>query len=103
MLTEEQIAEITSKHPGSQHFRSKRGKWECILRPPKRAEYKRFKHQTHNPATAADAQEMLVRQCVVYPDRVVFDALLEEYPAIPEALSKPLLDMLEMELEGDLK
>jgi hypothetical protein len=57
----------------------------------------------HNPAQAADAQEILARQCCVFPDGDAFDALLEEWPAIPESASEAFSDLLGLAIDQDSK
>jgi hypothetical protein len=108
MLTEEQIAELDAKHGRTAMVRSpgrgpdKKGgdpvppgtDWEVIFRKPRSAEYKRFRAANHNPALIADAQETLARQTVVYPSPEAFNALLEEWPAIPEAASKAFAHLM---------
>lgn len=86
MLTQEQIQELEVQHGRIAHVRSRtEGEWEVVLKKPKRSDYKMFRSQSHNSSQAADAQEILVRKMVVYPDADAFMAMLEEYPAIPEA------------------
>lgn len=65
--------------------------WECVFRKPTRAEYKRSRAMAHNPAQAPEAQENLARACVVWPPSPqAFDALLEDYPGIPEKAATAL-------------
>ncbi len=88
--------------------------WEVVFRKPTRLEYKAFKRSTSRPEQQSDAQEVLARSCIVAVAtgagptieiegqtsggvvtpaaaagavRKAFDALLEDYPAIPEAAS----------------
>ena len=103
MLTEDQLKELESTHKRIAHIRAKDGEWEVVFRKPTRAEYKRFRSSINDPQNAADAAEQLARQCVVYPTREAFDALLEDWPAIPEASSKAFLRLVGMSVEADGK
>lgn len=92
MIPKEKIEELESMHKRIAVLRGVGDPpaWEIVLRKPSRAEYKMFRAQIMNPAQAPDAQEILVRKCVVFPDAAGFDALLEDYPAIPEAASEAI-------------
>ncbi len=90
MLTKDQIAEFEATHKRIAHVVGKDDAWECVFRRPTRAEFKRFRAQLHNDEQKADAQENLARSCVVHPPATGFDALLEDFPAIPEACGKAL-------------
>lgn len=103
MLSDEQLSELEAKHKRVARVRSKDGEWEIVLRRPTRAEYKQFRTRSHNPGTVADAQETLARQCVVYPSREAFDALLEEWPAIPEAASGAFSRLMGLAIDDDSK
>lgn len=77
--------------------------WEVVFRKPTRAEYKMFRANSHNPATIADAQEKLARACVVHPSKEAFDALLEDWPAIPEAASGAFSRLMGLAADEDSK
>lgn len=76
--------------------------YEVVFRKPTRAEYKQYRARSHNDQLKPDAQEALCRQCVVHPSVEAFDALLEDYPAIPEAASEALMRLTGMAAEQDL-
>jgi hypothetical protein len=82
MLTADEFKDLETKHKRIGRLKSKSGAWEVVFRKPTRAEFKQFRSRAHNPAQKAEAQEILARQCVVFPSREAFDALLEDYPAI---------------------
>jgi hypothetical protein len=73
--------------------------WEVVFRKPKRAEYKMFKSRLRDPRYASDAQEELSQRCVVYPSVDEYEALLEKYPAIPEAASEAFMALVGLEVE----
>src|SRR4051812_19368289 len=99
MLTAEELADLEAKHVRTAHLIGKGGAWEVVFRKPTRAEYKAFRARAHNPAQAADAQEILARACVVHPSKEAFDALLEDYPGIPEAASKEFTNLVGLSVE----
>lgn len=103
MLSDDQIKELEAKHKRVARCGAVGGEWEVVFRAPNRAEYKRFRAAINNPNTAPDAQEQLARQCVVYPSREAFDALLEEWPAIPEACSKAFSRLMGLAVDDDVK
>lgn len=102
-LTKEQIDELEVTHKRVAHLVGKGGTWEIVIRKPTRSEYKQFRANNHNEARVADAQEVLARQCVVYPSKEAFDALLEDWPGIPEAAGKAFRELMGMAVEEDLK
>jgi len=75
--------------------------WEIVFKKPARKDYKFFKALLAQPAKAHDAQEILLRSCIVVPKREGFDALLESFPGIPEcpAVSEALTESLGMDGE----
>jgi len=77
--------------------------WECVFRRPSRAEYKQFRSMSHNPSQVADAQEILARKCVLIPEPKDFDALLEDWPGIPEAATKAFTELTGISAQEDLK
>lgn len=97
-ITKEELEKFSNIHKGCAHVVSKRGDWEIVLRKPTRPEYKQYRSR-HHGNDADMAQEILVRQIRVYPDTDAFDAMLEEFPGIPEALTKTVLRLCGMEAE----
>ena len=103
MLTDEQVAEYETEHKRVARLRGQNGAWEVVLRKPTRAEYKQFRSRSHDPSKAPDAQELLVRQCCVYPSREAFDALLEDWPGIPEACGEAIKSLTGLSATDDVK
>lgn len=68
--------------------------WAVIVRKPTGKEYKRFRAQLHNSAEVPVAGENLFKQIVVHPSPVKTDALLEEWPGIPEASTDLVLRLV---------
>lgn len=89
-VTEEQLKELETKYGRVAHVKGANGAWEIVLRKPKRLEYKSFRANAHNPVAKADAQEALVRQLIVVPEKGEIDALLDDWCGIPEACTKAI-------------
>jgi len=96
MLTQEDIEKLEAQHGMIAHCKGKvvedrNGKkyneWEVVLKKAPRKVYKVFRSMANNPTQAADAQEFAMRNMIVYPSVENLDALLEQYPGIPESKS----------------
>ena len=97
MLTDVQIQELEAKHGRIGVVRSRDGKsWEIVLRKPSRMEYRQFRSNVNNPQRHDMAQETLVKQTCVSPDGAGLEALLDEWPGIPEACSRILIELAGM-------
>lgn len=109
MLTKDQIDALEATHKRISHLKGKplpgesKPAWEIVLRKPTRQEYKHFRSMSHNPAQVAEAQEILARKCCVYPEKDAFDALLDDWPGIPEAAGGAFKDLLGLEASEDVK
>ncbi len=92
MIGQKEIQEFEDKYKRIAHVKGKGEPppWEIVLRKPTRAEYKQFRSQNHNDAVKADSQEILIRKLAIYPTVEQLDALLDDYPAIPEACGDAL-------------
>lgn len=79
--------------------------WAVVLRKPQRAEYKMWRSQANDPGSKADSQEVLVRKLIVWPslDATGIDALLDDWPGIPEACGDALLDLTGAAGKADAK
>lgn len=103
MLDKDTLAKLEVDHKRIAHVVGKDQSWEIVLRKPSRAEYKMFRSRLNDDRLKADAQEALVRQLVVYPSKDAFDALVEDWPAIPEAASEAVARLMGLQTEADLK
>lgn len=107
-VTKEQLDEFETKHKRIAHLKGKEDPdgsvpWEIVIRKPSRAEYKQYRSMSHNQAQVADAQEILVRKIAVFPIGDALDALIEDWPAIPEACGKALASLTGLSAQDDLK
>lgn len=94
MLSKDELDKLRADHPqGIVHLIGKtlpgarEPAWECVFRAPNRNEYKMYRANAHNRDRVADAGDALAIQTNVYPGREAFQALIEKFPAIPEALT----------------
>lgn len=101
-ITDEQVAELEVAHGRVAHCKGKGGSWECVFRKPKRAEYKAFRSKSHGSGKA-DALEALAKQTVVFPSALEFEAMLEDYPGIPEACADVFMTLAGMVTEESEK
>lgn len=107
-ITQEKLDELEVLHKRIAHVKGRPNakgepEWEVVYRKPKRAEYKMFRRNASNEQAKSEAQEILARQLVVYPELSAFDALLEDYPGIPEASSKAFVCLNGMESDESVK
>ncbi len=94
MFTAEQVQEFRSKHGRIQHVIGDGDEWEVVLFPPKVADVKMYKHQLHDPAQRADAQEILFKKivagCTMGGVVCTVAELLDSYPMAPEGCSEAI-------------
>ena len=66
---------------------------EVVLRPPTRAEWRRFKEQGQDAQRRIGAAEQLVKDCVVHPEAAEFEKLLDRYPGIVDRVENVVADL----------
>lgn len=76
---------------------------EVVVRPPRRAEYRRFRALVMDESRRADALERLVRDCTVHPAPEELDDLLERKPALAEVVGAKLLELAGAQEEAEIK
>lgn len=81
MLTKDQLDELEKAHEVIRHVVGLDKKWEIVFKTPARKDFKQFRAQSQQ---TPDAQEILLKKCVVYPPADQFDALLDKFPGIAE-------------------
>jgi hypothetical protein len=67
--------------------------WCVVLRKPNSGEYKRFRAWSNQANRADMAQEQLFKDICVFPAGADLDALLEDWPGVPEACGRMLLEL----------
>lgn len=106
-LTKQQVEEFDAKYGRIAHVKGMplpgedEPSWEVVLRKPRRAEYKVYRSQVTQ--SIADATEYYVLATCVHPTGDALEALLDEYPGIPEACGKQIHKLVGLEVEGAVK
>ena len=97
-ITTEKLAELEAAHGRIGVVTHTDGKsWAVVLRKPKRGEYKMFRAHSGNDQKRPEAQENLVKQTCIWPETgQALDALLDEWPGIPEACGAMLMSLAGM-------
>lgn len=97
-VTDEALAALKAKHGERKVLKltttTPDGIVEIAVVKPGRKEYERFRKQLGDDNKRDGALESLLRAHVLSPERAQFDALLDEYPALPEEFGKPLLSAI---------
>jgi hypothetical protein len=96
--TDDEIKALEATHKTIGVVTAADGKsWRVILRKPNRGEYKRFRAFSNNPQRVDVAQETLFNDICVWPaGSTEREALLNEWPGIPEACGKMLMELAGM-------
>src|SRR5438876_2914283 len=92
-IDETLVDELKAKYGDVLHLRDPETGSEIVARKPPRAAYKRFRAMAFDPKKQADAAETLMVDCVVYPSRDAWNALLEQYPALAETFAPEVLKL----------
>ena len=97
-ILSDKLLELEAKHGRIGVVTHPDGKsWAIVLRKPRRNEYKMFRAHSNNPQRLADAQEVLVTQTCIWPaDPNALQALMDEWPGIPEACGRTLIELAGM-------
>lgn len=91
----EKLAEAKAQYPEGQEVRATvRGKeYVALIRPPTRAEFKRFRAMTWDERKRADAQETLIRSCIAYPGPEEVDAMFNAAPALADRWAEVAMEL----------
>ncbi len=98
-LSDEELGVLEQTHGRIGVVTSPDGRsWGVVMRKPKRAEYKMFRANATSDKVQIknEAQETFFKQTCVWPNAQSLDALLEEWPGIPEACSGVLMSLAGM-------
>lgn len=66
---------------------------QVIVRPPGRAQWKRFRALTTDEKRRPDALETLFRDCLLFPAAADLEATLDRYPALGETFGAQLVEL----------
>lgn len=92
-LTEDQIDELKAKHGDNLHMIRTDDDDMIVAKPPTKGTYDKYKAALFDNQKKTRAGEFLVRDCLVFPDKQTFAAMLEEKPALAETFSQKLLEL----------
>jgi hypothetical protein len=93
MIDSRIIEELKAKHPGLKLHLLGDEDAQVVVRVPSPAIYRKGKAKSRDEKTSLDANETLVRDCLVYPDQVAFGAMLEEYPGLADTFATALMGL----------
>lgn len=104
-VTQTLLDDLEAKHKRVAHLKGPGDPvpWEVVIRKPTRPEYKQFRAMSHNPSQVSEAQEVLIRKICVYPERDALDALLDDWPGIPESCGKAIASLAGISAQEDVK
>lgn len=91
-LTQDKINELKDEHGPLQLITTDEDD-SIIAKIPSKAVYDKYKTALFDERKRVRANEMLVRDCLVYPDRPDFNAMIETKPALIETFSTKLLEL----------
>ena len=84
MIPQEKIDELKAKHGDRIYVLEN---FDVAFRPPLRKEWRAIKLDNADPAKAPFVNEKLASLVVVYPDPAAFDALCDEFAALPDLVA----------------
>lgn len=86
-VTVEKLDELESKYPNGLAVVQDdlKDRWALVLKTPTLNQYRQWKKNTFDPQKIVDANELIVDQCCVFPDRKEVQRLMDKYPAMPDA------------------
>lgn len=90
-LSEDVIEKLKAEH--GELTQLTHGPDEVIVRTPNRAQWKRFRAQIGNEKRRDDALELLLRDCVVHPEKADFDAMLDRRPGLAETFGAQVVEL----------
>lgn len=90
-ISDEQFADLEAKYGEIVEVNTVLG--PCIFKRPARADYQRYLSYLFDEKKRASAQEILVRSCVVSPNKETFGQMLDVAPGIAVTCSGPCLEL----------
>lgn len=100
-ISDEKFAELESAHGEIVAVHTVLG--ECAFKRPSRADYKRYMSLLFNEKTRDQAQEVIVRACVIHPSKDEFNKMLDTAPGIATSCSGPVLELAGQVAEPEVR
>ena len=101
-VLEEILDRLRAEHGDDLHLFEAAGV-AVVVRPPLKAEYRRFRAKSSEERTRPDALEELARGCVLHPGRAEFEKILERKPGLADVFGAKLLELAGIVGEADAK
>jgi hypothetical protein len=101
MIDEATVEKLKAEH-GELHLLRASGA-EVVVKPPSRAQWKRFRAYVADERRRPDAVESLLRDCVVYPDAAALDGILEKRPGLAETFGNQVVELAGASGEAEKK
>ena len=94
--------QLKEKHPRAVSLTA--GGDTIAVAPPTRPQWRRFKAAAADERKRPDALELILRDCLLYPDPQAFESMIEKRPALVEVFAEQVLELagagLEVEKNG---
>lgn len=103
MIPAEKLDALKAQHGAGKVFTLVRGEVTIALRKPTRAEYRRFVMKLQDKTELYDANEELVRACVLEPSGAALEAILDEWPGLVTDVGGELLMLAGMQAKAEAK
>jgi hypothetical protein len=97
MFDAKKLEEVREKYPKVVALTA--GGESVMVVPPGRSQWRRFKKAITDEAKRADAFEILLRDCVVFPDPQGLEAILDRMPALAETFGDAVAELAGAGLE----
>lgn len=97
------IAQIKAKYPNAELMELSSPSATVIAKVPGLGETRQLRESTQDPKMAGKANEVFVRSCILWPDQVEVQQLLEHRPGLIEAWSPALAEASGMREEIKVK
>lgn len=92
MIDEQTINDLKAKHPGPLEYLKIAGH-EFVVKAADENEWEQFQDLIHDEKRRSKAMTALARNCVVFPDRASFSAILSKKPALALKLAESVVEL----------
>lgn len=85
------VEDLKAKHAGVKMSLLQHQGASIIVRHPTPAIYRKSKAYSRDEKTSADANEQLVRDCLLWPSKEELNAIMQDQPAITDTFASDLV------------
>ena len=93
MIDQKVIDELKAANTGVKLHQLTHGEDSIVVRSPSPAIYRKARANQRDSKMALDANELFVRDCLVFPDQKTFGVLLQEQPGLAETFATSLVEI----------